>query len=772
MRTTVRAWMALMAALTVLAVAAPTAGADATDCAPACVILVEVDGLESHDVSRTDTPFLWALAHPHAQSGDDVEGTIYDSLLAERNGFMWQAARAPMTASTAPAAASLLTGANPDQHGILADELIAPFGPTKQPKLQRLRSANDATGGTAERISTGETSTLLELAKASEAAPDPEVWAFVGNPALAVMLDGQLVQIDEAWSPQGAGQPPTSDPALCPLPRATPPVGDETGEEAEGAPQRDCPARDATTLQQAFQTFADAPETTPLLTYIHLAELGRIKQLHGDAEAARALEHVDTALAAFVEGLSNHVELSGAWGRTILVVTGNHGYEETLPDKRVPHPDHVGELEWDFSDFLTDAVAADKPTTLVPQGTIGTVYNDRATPAELQALAALIEQQGDAACEELAQEKCIDEVVPVARLAELHETWALNPLTAAGAPTGAGGQLVVTLEPGWAFGRVQERRPDVLEAPVAEATNPYPASSGGPRNRAIAMLMNGPSERAALDHTVRQGPAGGMPVKDRSEAPPDCGATSGVTLANANAAATMADDAAAPGHECQAETVDLALSIAALLELGTEGVPLAPQARFLNEAFTPALGPEVVVDTEEPPLPDPPPPPAPEPIVITRGSLQVITPPPPKDPFPYRGLIRRLRALVTDATGKPFALARRGSTLSTIQVQADFGKTESLVTLTFYRRQGAGRRARLSAIARFKPFSVKRGPVRLRLRIPARFRPTHLGVSVQQVETAADGSKQPVGRPGGGIAQITDARRLHARKGAARRRLR
>ncbi|HEX2085125.1 MAG TPA: alkaline phosphatase family protein [Solirubrobacteraceae bacterium] len=759
----------MLAALLVAAAGASGARASAGDCGQTgCVILVEVDGLEPGDVSATGTPFLWALAHPSSRGLSDPQGTVYDGVLQDRNGFMWHAGRAPMTAGTATATASLLTGAGADQHGIVADEFMDAASPISPPEAHRLRPASDAGGGEAVAIKLGVDS-LFELATNSTSAPNPEAWAFIGNPALALMLDEplQLPGVGQKWSPTaGSG----SDPALCPLPRRLPTLGEGTGEQVEGLPQRDCPARDGVTLQRAFSAMSEHPASkTPLLAYIHLAELGRTKQLHGDAEAAKTLEHLDAALAAFVEGLATHPETSGAWARTLLVVTGNHGYEPTPVDRRVPHPDpeRVDDPRYDFSDFLVDALPGEnRETILVPQGTIGTVYAPAdATPEELTALATLVEDKADEGCQALAQEDCVAEVAPVASLAELHSTWRLVPLTAA--PSAA--DLVVTLKPGWAFGRVAQRLNAAATDVEAEATNPYPGSAGGPRNRAIAVLMNGPDESGALPHTIRQGPVGGMPVAETAQTPPACVERSDIGPADANDPETMADDADAPGHECQPETVDIALSVAGMLKLDTEGVPIAPNARFLNEAFTPPLGVQEEPPEEQPELPQPEPPPPPEPIVIVRGSVQVITPPPPRDPFPYRGLIRRLRVRVTDAAGRAFALARRGATLSTIQVQADFGKPFSRVTLTFYKqRRGAGERARLSAIARFKPFVVNRGPVRLRLRIPSRFRPTHLGVSVQEV-ASEDPAAQPLGRPGGGIAQIADARRLHTRKGASRR---
>src|SRR3954447_8728631 len=111
--------IALVAALFAPAGLAASAQAKDTDCGTACVILVEVDGLEPEDVTAATTPFLWQLAHPNGnpalQTGNPA--------LQGRNGFMWEAGRAPMTASTATSAASLLTGSNPDQHGVTADDM-------------------------------------------------------------------------------------------------------------------------------------------------------------------------------------------------------------------------------------------------------------------------------------------------------------------------------------------------------------------------------------------------------------------------------------------------------------------------------------------------------------------------------------------------------------------------------------------------------------------------------------------------------------------------
>jgi hypothetical protein len=761
MRTTARAGMALVVALTALAVGGGPAPASEQDCASTgCVLLIEVDGLEPGDVSRERTPFLWALAHPNEAIGDedvqDAIGAAASELLGDRRGFTWQAPRAPMTAGTAPSAVTLLTGANPDVHGVLADEMLDVESDPAAPPVRRLRAREDQGGGVAEPLDgiSSRATSLFDLVSNESPAPRPTVASFIGDPALANLLAQEVVErdaLDRRWSPTVESG---SDPSLCPLPRAAPvSQGSGSAGEAQGAATRDCPSRDATTLNNAFQSLT-ANTKTPVLTYVQLAELGRIKQLLGEPEAASTLARVDAELAAFFAGLTHHINTSAGFEKTLVVVTGNHGYEPTPLAQRVPHPTDAGK---DFAAFVKERSARDE-ARFVGQGTIGTVYWQGATAQEIEALAADIE----GACD------CIEEVVPVASLAELHATWHLNPLTLDEVPSGAGGQLLVTTTPGWAFGRATpgEAPEDASdeEKYAAEASNPYLASAGGPRNRAVALIMNGP--RTGVPHTVRQVENGQMWVKPGAD--PLCDKAEGVDDATANDPATMADDADARGHECQPETVDVALSLAAMLEVPL-GAQQAPQARFLDEAFTPPLGGGDPVEEEEPIEPEPPPPPPPEPIVIRSGGVRVVPPRPPVDPFPYRGLVRRIRVAVTDSLGRRFVKAKRGARLSSIRVRADFGRPQSLVTLTFYKRlrRPSGRPGgRLFAIARFKPFLVKRGPVELKLRIPSQFRPTHLGVSVREVQDGA-----PTGRPGGGIAQIADATRLHTvKKGRTPRR--
>jgi len=103
--------------------------------------------------------------------------------------------------------------------------------------------------------------------------------------------------------------------------------------------------------------------------------------------------------------------------------------------------------------------------------------------------------------------------------------------------------------------------------------------------------------------------------------------------------------------------------------------------------------------------------------------------------FDFTGLVRGLTARVVDGNNRPYSNARRGSLLSTIRLEGDFGKPEAAMTLTFYKAAGGRGRARraqgarrtLKAIARFDPFIVRRGHVTIRLKVPPLFSPPTSG---------------------------------------------
>ena len=764
-----------LAALAVLAALPARAAADGKDCSPgACVILVEVDGLEPEDVTQTGTPFLWLLAHPH---GDDTTGAVVGNALAGRNGFMWEAARAPMSASTAASAASLLTGANPEQHGITADEMAVP-GADGKLRLQRLAPAG--VDGAMTALPNKQTATLFSMVTTE----DRGAAAFIGDPGVANLLSDELQTAEPAWSPSAT--PQGEDPRLCDVPRSAPFDATNAQADLSTAANRPCPANDVQTMNAAFDGL-NGEKKTPAFTYIHLAELGHVKQLTGDPDGPavnedpqikRALADLDGSLATFVGRLVSQQagsNLGGVWDKAVVVVTGNHGYETTPIHQRAPDPSAPNDPTRTLGDFIENEGEQGK-TVFVPQGTMGTVYWPGAPADKLKGLAQKIRD----AC------TCVDQVIATRALPGWaqtlgdHQSWYLDPLSGT-KRTGAGGDLIVTLKPGWAFGRAVATEParvtpSLVPNPVTpgDLDNPYNASAGGPRNRSIALLMDGPTS------LVRQVKGSWLATKSSAENPLTAGGCSdaaGQGFKTANDPAKVGDDADARGHECQAETVDIPLSIAALLQARVPAKQIAQQGRLLKEAIpTLKLGDDDE-DLGPPPPPEEPPPPPPPPIIISRNSVQVIPAKKPKDPFPFHGLIRRLKARVVDMKGRPLSAARRGATMTSIEVSADFGKPQSIVRLTFYKRGRKGSKGvarRLVAIAKFKPFPVKRGPAKLRLKVPAQFAPQYIGISIQEIVTVAKTGaastgnaksiEKPVGPRAGGIAAIDNAEWLHRRK--------
>src|SRR4051794_11273497 len=186
--------IALVAALFAPAGLAASAQAKDTDCGTACVILVEGDGLQPEDPTAATTPFLGQLEHPN---GNPAVATGNPALQG-RNGFIWEAARAPMTASTATSAASLLTGSNPEQHGVVADRYATVDPATKQMSTRRLATGDDAADKAI--VGVGKPSTLFDMLGGDGRR---KTAAFIGDPSVATMLGDDLNQVDPGlrWYP-------------------------------------------------------------------------------------------------------------------------------------------------------------------------------------------------------------------------------------------------------------------------------------------------------------------------------------------------------------------------------------------------------------------------------------------------------------------------------------------------------------------------------------------------------------------------------------------
>jgi hypothetical protein len=926
----------LLGSVWALAWGSRDANADQDACAPTCVILIQVDGLEPKDVTQATTPYMWSLAHPPTTA-------VPGSALVDRAGWIWQAPRGVASASTAPATASLLTGAYPEKTGITGDDF---FGAAGKGDHQRLGvggfgdTPDVSSDEVASPVSPPAVDTVIGLMEKGRAA------VYLGDPGLAELTGANSAL--PHWYPPGEGpktgsatypeQQFTGDPRLCPVPRypdrareyrSNPPTGSDA--TPDGYDPSFCPANDFTTVHKAIGDLQKTESKRVGFTFIHLAEYGAAKRLAGDPKADKsdpnadqstappqppqALANADAAIATFVERY-NQGDTDKKWGRTVLMVVGTHGYQVTPASNRVPDPGNpnaplpneqtaatTADPTRDLSDFVhgySRNSVAPGSLQLVSQGTMATIHYIGQDPnGRAHALKVIKEElEGDvlkAACAQRnpAQPNCIDHVYYVDKntpgttdtVAALHPTWRLDTYDpkAPHGRTKAGGDLLVVLGRGWASGRAVGMTYQTGSGKAV--TNPYTASAGGPQERAVAALINGPALGDVPGAVRNLDTFAGRPLtplkyyplsktkvdpSDNEHPPavpaagdqrcPDTNTDPG-GLGCANDPTVVPDDAGTTGHEAQPVTVDFALTISALMKLPFETYPDQLQGRVLQEAFVNKLTPPCVSDCE------PPPPPTcfdvasltmstqPVPVSLSctdeRGApltyrivsgpshgtlgavagdavtytaadgfsgndtftyeaaskygtsevatatVIVMEPPvvvrPPE--FDFYGLVRRLRAGVVDSMDRPYAKAPRGTVLSTIHLEADFGKPETAVTLTFYRRAAGaarnGRVVRLKAIARFDPFVVKRGHVTMRLKVPPQFNPNYVGVTVREI--AMTGTRRrtvggvacttlktlkPVpfrctGPSSGVILPIADAGHLHKRKpGRAPRRRR
>jgi hypothetical protein len=621
----------------------------ATD-GPPCVMLVQVAGLEPKDVTAETTPFLWALAHP-ATPGP------FSQLLTGRAGFTWQGGRTGMQAGSAASTATILTGSYPEQSGVPSDEYRNATADSNSPARTRLGApAEQANEGGAERLDFNgfQQDTLFQLLQ--DDSDEVDSAAFVGDPAVAPMIiDGDEADnsnVKVRWSPNpnagsdGTPTPPSPDnapPEYCPVPR------DPTSPQFSDASVVGCVAPDAQTLYNA-STKLESEGGDVVFTYIQLGELGAVKRMSSDVDSqpndsdpekpspvAKALAQTDEALALFFAKYSNPPATTATrWPHTVVMVVGDHGYEQTLPSKRVPDPATSGQ---DLANYVAsgagDSQLANK-FELIPQGTVATVYplqkfadpNGTAaadtvlTPsaAHRDAVAkikAAIETQVNNACK-AAQDgtDCVEEVLymrPELTPADTtdavqtkHPDWNLDVHKFEEGedkgPNGSSGDLIVVLKPGWAAGKAVPSQDEALNGGES-VTNPYLASSGGPRNRAVAAIINGPpsgigeaigvrSLAVVKDNPARY-PVFTADSSDPSEVVnainPKCRDRDSQLTAKypagdvAQANANPSDDANGVGHLCQFEMVDVAPTIAALFKMTMPPEQIA--GRPLNEAF-------------------------------------------------------------------------------------------------------------------------------------------------------------------------------------------
>ncbi|MDX6632304.1 MAG: hypothetical protein QOG26_309 [Solirubrobacterales bacterium] len=619
-----------------------------------------------------------------------------------------------------------------------------------------------------------------------------------------------------------------------------------------------------------------------------------------------ALSTMDTALAQFFGGYTTNPPNSNTaarWPNTVVMLVGDHGYESTPLTNRVPNPAAANTDGEDLASYVSggfgDPTKAGK-FELKPQGTVATVYpasadfKDTASApsadhrAAIQALKQKLETDVNQACVTQGGSECIQDVLYMrpqlaARsdgphlddpsiLSNKHpcsepptpaegkptlpcSSWHLDSIDFdadrdPSGPTGISGDLLVVLKPSWATGKAVPTQAELTEQADNAITNPYLASPGGPRNRAIAAIINGPTtlKGEAQAKGVRQVAAGSYYPVFNSDPPggqigPFCRDSQAehdapkfpandVTAANAD----PSDDTEAVGHNCQAELVDFAPSIASLLRVSMNAEQIA--GRPLNEAFVNDLAnpcqeciPQIpVLHWADGPVTPPKPGELPE-IASSKATFSWVSDEPTAtfecafdagkpgghdfEPchdvagrmeswraytvnglkrgvhtievrgtskgcgfpscvgqpitadfkvvpfFDYQGLLRRLRAYVTDRHGRPMKStpdlrdkhdekrvkpAPRGSLMDHVDIRGDFGRPFSQVQISLYNRPrlpggGCNQKGQcvLKTLAKFAPFKIARGPVELLFKIPKKSfngsrKPTHIGITVKEQE--------------------------------------
>jgi hypothetical protein len=807
-----------------LATGLPSANAGNEVCP--CVLVIEVDGLEPKDINREITPVLWELAHPQNAQ-----------VLGEgRAGFAWQAPRGVMAADTAAGAASLLTGAYPEATGVPANEFVEDGGAV------RLESTpQDGAKQLAEGDMTAES--LLSSVE-DDSDGQRKTAGFVGNPALSGLVSEETTQTAVSWYPTNEEDPQNPpNPAYCDVPRRLPSGGEEDNPPPPYKPQCSAPDMVTLNAAVQGLNTSEADDVALAYIHLaelgvikrRDGDVSSVSTPDGGpgTDVPRALAHLDASLAAFFNQIRNGASAprtAAKWGDTYIFLVGNHGYETTLQSQRIPAPDGGDgqqDVELYLESFDEDGQRG-KDLEYIPQGTLATIKATatdpavrRATlkrafdrlanggPVEQTTLCGNPEQRtatpsadGTVAPGASQSGGCVGELVFLRPdllpaeftetqrrehlISEVHPTWRLDHLGEGGVPTRNSGDLVIVASQGWSTGRAaptpmtDASEEDTGQLPITDTEDPYTGSAGGPRNRAVAAIVNGP----AGGQGVRQVSGSFYPVTKGPDEGEFTGSPEAATTSVTEANKAPGDDADDDGHERQPITVDFAPTIAALLRVPLEDEQL--HGRFLQEAFHRELAFPVdeVVETFEP-EPDPviedPPPPEPE-VVIIPPPPPPPAPPPPKT-WDFDGLLGKVKVAVGDPKGRLRPRWRPGTLLDRLVIVGDFGKPLSAVKLSFYRKRrdrtaGAGRTV-VRTLATFDPFSIKRSRrAKLTLRVPKVFKPTHVGIVVQQarkrsrreISRARRSSKgKPVptfvgyGVKMGAIYRIKDARYLHRR---------
>ena len=265
---------ALLALACLLASALPAAAG-----APprAHVYLVIVDGLAARVADAAHMPRLFdAVAHEPAHSS------------------VFPAAHAVMPARTNPNHVTLLTGVYADAHGV-----------TGNAYWSRARGAPPEMLEDAALI---EVETLFTVAETT--APSLVTLGVVGKPKLARLfaaVPGRQHAPDVLWSPE-----------RLPAARRDAASGYSPDGETIGA------------------ALALAAEAEPDLAVMNLSDVDRAGHAHGpeSADYARAVGGADAAVARLLDDLHSR----GRWGRSVVIVTADHGMSAVDPTPERPQP--------------------------------------------------------------------------------------------------------------------------------------------------------------------------------------------------------------------------------------------------------------------------------------------------------------------------------------------------------------------------------------------------------------------------------------------------
>src|SRR5688572_21272222 len=272
--------------------------------AEARVLLIVVDGLDAREVSDEVTPALaraWRLSPwcPEARS------------------------RASMPTRTNSNHATLMTGVEPEAHGVTGNAVW-------DRRIRRVRKLGIATDLEAETIFT----------IAHRAARGLRTAAAVGKPKLGAMFSADGIHQnapDELWDARAAS--------------------DASRDETTGY------AYDATTLAAARALVERAGAD---FLFINLSDVDRVSHSAGpqSPQAVETRRRTDAALGTFLDWLATRPD----WGSTTVVITADHGFDAiTNPPIR-----------------FADALRAERLRNLVAvgDGGIGHVYVEAGTPDE------------------------------------------------------------------------------------------------------------------------------------------------------------------------------------------------------------------------------------------------------------------------------------------------------------------------------------------------------------------------------------------------------